>query len=84
LACVTVLIINVNVLCRFSNRTSSGGWNAGPSQNQIKRQESTLLDIWTKESFSQLSIVAIVLLFIALAVAGGEMPHDDRCTLPWC
>ncbi|KAL4524270.1 hypothetical protein Ndes2526B_g00286 [Nannochloris sp. 'desiccata'] len=34
---------------KFSNGTSN--WNAGPTQNQIRKQERTLLDIWTKESF---------------------------------
>jgi hypothetical protein len=53
-------------------------------QNEIKKQERTLLDIWTKESFSQLSIVAVILLLIALVVVGGDIPKDDRCTLPWC
>ncbi len=75
---------SISPLYRFSNGTAGGGWNAGPTQNQIKKQERTLLDIWTKESFSQLSIVVVILLFIALVVAGGDMPHDDRCTLPWC
>lgn len=67
-----------------SFNTNTQQWNSGPTADDIRRQESTLLDAWTTETFSQISIIGIVLLFVAVVIAAGPPPTDARCTLPWC
>ena len=71
-----------NLSCRFNRAPRE--WNTGPTREDIRRTERGLLDAWTNETFSQLSIAVVVLLFLATVVAAGPPPTDARCTLPWC
>lgn len=63
---------------------ASGGWNAGPSADQMRRQERQLLDAWTQERLMQLAAGGTMALVLVLLFAAGGPPADPRCTLPWC
>ena len=53
-------------------------------KDEIRRQESLLLNLWTTPAFQGgMAAVALVVL-IAFVAAAGPPPVDDRCTLPWC
>jgi hypothetical protein len=52
-------------------------------EKQIRRQESTLLNVWTQQGFFLLCGCTVLLLLV-LFVSAGAPPKDPRCMLPWC
>lgn len=61
----------------------SPGSRSGP-QEQIRRAERLLLDLWTNEDFLKVGGVASVILFVVFALIIGPPPPDGRCTAFWC
>jgi hypothetical protein len=53
-------------------------------QNDIRRQESLLLNLWSSEAFQGGMTALAVVVLIAVIVSSGPPPVDERCTLPWC
>jgi hypothetical protein len=56
----------------------------GDVQQQIRRQEAALLNVWSSQAFQSAGTVAAIVLFVSMIVVAGPPPSDGRCTLPWC
>ncbi|KAI8472177.1 MAG: hypothetical protein J3K34DRAFT_467582 [Monoraphidium minutum] len=52
--------------------------------DDIRRQESVLLNLWSSSAFQGGMALFAVVVLVAVATTAGPMPMDDRCTLPWC
>jgi hypothetical protein len=65
-------------------RMSNGnGKPLSTTENNIRKQESLLLNIWTQQVFFLVAGCSAFLMIVALVSASGA-PSDPRCTLPWC
>jgi len=62
------------------NRTNSGR-NA---KDDIKADESRVLNSWSSETFTKLGLLSVVTLLFVFIVVIGPPPDDGRCSLPWC
>uniref|UniRef100_A0A7R9VHK0 Uncharacterized protein n=1 Tax=Chlamydomonas euryale TaxID=1486919 RepID=A0A7R9VHK0_9CHLO len=53
-------------------------------QQQLRRDEKLLLDLWTNERVQQIGGFLSFVVIAAILVSLGPPPSDSRCTLPWC
>lgn len=70
-----------------SNPDVTVGGSSAPMTEQgreIRKQESTLLNVWTKQWFFLLCGFAVFGFMVVMVGVVGPPPSDGRCTLPWC
>jgi hypothetical protein len=65
---------------QFTSRTDSGR-NA---KDDIKADESRVLNTWSSETFTKLGILSVITLLFFFIIVIGPPPDDGRCSLPWC
>jgi hypothetical protein len=66
----------------FTDKPSSPGQNLPRSQQNLRKQESLLLNIVSNQLFF---LVAGSMVFVLLlGILGSAAPRDPRCSLPWC
>jgi len=53
------------------------------AQDDIRRDERLLLDVWSSQWFQALMVLVTLAIFYGFLKVGPP-PPDGRCTLPWC
>lgn len=55
-----------------------------PKQDEIRKNERLLLDIWSNQYFFAGAVIFTLYLLYVFTDVVGPPPDDGRCTLPWC